>query len=706
MSALGNMELGTLRSGIAAPPEQGAAAPPPRELERPATLTALFVDDHESARSLMRRILTGAGYRALLAGDGVEALEVLQRERVDVIIADIMMPRMDGYRLCQAVRRDERFKELPFIVYTANYASPADEKLALDLGADAFLCKPAAAETIRETLRRVTRQPRPVRPAPALAMLEPAVLQEYSDRLVAKLEARNAELEQRNEVLRESEARYRLLADYAEDFVTLHDTEGRRLYVSPSYYRVTGWTPEDLERTDWRTRVHPDDLAVIEQTRAANLAGTTTTIEHRFRCQDGRWRWAEARCKPVCGPDGRVQQLLVWSRDVTQRRHLETLLRQSQKMEAIGLLAGGIAHDFNNILGAILGNAELARSLPAGNPAAWEYLDSILKASRRASDLVRQILAFSRQQTAKRQPMQLHAMVREALQLMRASLPAAVELQTNLTVTPTVLADPSELHQVTMNLCTNAWHALQGATGRIAVELAETDVTGDFARQHPDLHPGRYVRLTVADNGCGMDPATMSRIFDPFFTTKPVGQGTGLGLSVVLGIVKSHDGGIVVTSQPGQGATFALYFPVFETELVEAPAEPQPIPRGQGQHILFVDDEEPLAQLGVTVLERLGYRVTALVSAPAALATFQAQPAAYDLVVTDLNMPGVSGADLAEKMLTLRPQLPVILTTGFNATMTPATARELGFRELLPKPYGMRTLGEAVHRVLNEPKPA
>ena len=706
MSALGNMESGTTGFGGAAPPEPGAALRPARELDRPGTLNVLSVDDHETARALMRRILTGAGYGSFSAGDGVEALEVLQRVRVDVIIADIMMPRMDGYRLCQAVRRDERLKDIPFIVYTSNYASPADEKLALDLGADAFLCKPASAETIRETLRRVARQPRPTRPPPTLAMLEPALLQEYSDRLVAKLEARNCELEQRNEVLRESEARYRLLADYAEDFVTLHDAAGRRLYVSPSYYRVTGWAPEELERTDWRTRVHPDDLALIEQTRAANLAGETTTVEHRFRCRDGRWRWAEARCKPVCGPDGRVQQLLVWSRDVTQRRDLETLLRQSQKMEAIGLLAGGIAHDFNNILGAIIGNTELARSLPAGSPAAWEYLDSILKASRRASDLVRQILAFSRQQTAKRQPMQLHAMVREALQLMRATLPAAVELQTNLPVSPTVLADASELHQVIINLCTNAWHALQGNPGRIVVELAETDVPVDYARLHPDLRPGRYVRLTVADDGCGMDPATLSRIFDPFFTTKPVGQGTGLGLSVVLGIVKSHDGGIVVTSQPGQGSTFALYFPVFEAEVVEAPAEPQPIPRGQGEHILFVDDEEPLAQLGRTVLERLGYRVTALISAPAALAAFQAQPATFDLLVTDLNMPGTSGADLAEKLLALRPRLPVILTTGFNATMTAATARELGFRELLPKPYGMRSLGEAVHRVLNESKPA
>ncbi len=294
-------------------------------------MNILIVDDGENARDLLQRMLKKEGHSVVAACNGVEALEVLRRESVAVILADIMMPQMDGYRLCQAVRRDERLKEIPFIIYTANCGSPADEKMAIDLGADAFLRKPATTATILETLQRVMSRPRVEPPRPSVERTEAQVMQEYSDRLVAKLEQRNDELAQLNKTLSESEARYRLLADAAEDFVALNDTEGRQLYVSPSYYRVTGWTPEEIQRTDWRTRLHADDLPLIERTRAANLAGEITTVEHRVRCRDGRWIWIESRCKPILGRDGKVQQLLVWGREVTARKQAEVNLRQSEE---------------------------------------------------------------------------------------------------------------------------------------------------------------------------------------------------------------------------------------------------------------------------------------------------------------------------------------------------------------------------------------
>lgn len=295
-------------------------------------MNILIVDDGENARDLLQRILKKEGHHVVAACNGLEALEVLRREPVAVILADIMMPQMDGYRLCQAVRRDERLKEIPFIIYTANYGSPADEKMAIDLGADAFLRKPATPATILETLQRVTSCPRVEPPRASAERTEAQVMQEYSDRLVAKLEQRNDELAQLNKTLGESEAHYRLLADAADDFVSLHDTEGRRLYVSPSYHRVTGWTPEEIQSTDWRTRVHADDLPQVERTRAANLAGETTTIEHRLRCRDGRWLWVETRCKPILGRDGKVQQLLVWGRDITERKRVEVDLQTSKQM--------------------------------------------------------------------------------------------------------------------------------------------------------------------------------------------------------------------------------------------------------------------------------------------------------------------------------------------------------------------------------------
>jgi two-component system NtrC family sensor kinase len=392
-------------------------------------------------------------------------------------------------------------------------------------------------------------------------------------------------------------------------------------------------------------------------------------------------------------------------REVAERKQLEAQLLQSQKMEAIGQLAGGIAHDFNNILGAILGNAELIKLMPPGSPESAECLEAILSASQRATDLVRQILAFSRRQEAKRQPLQLHLVVKEALKLLRASVPTTIEFHANIGLTPTVLADPSEIHQVTMNLCTNAWHAMQDRPGVITVELAETEVDAALAKLHPDLRPGRYVRLTVTDNGCGMDSATMEHIFEPFFTTKPVGLGTGLGLAVVHGIVKNHDGGIVVRSEPGVGTTFQIYFPVFESEVVAAPAAARPVPRGAGEHVLFVDDEEALARMGRAVLERLGYRVTHHTNSTEALAAFRAQPAAFDLVVTDYNMPGLNGVELGKQLLGARPDLRIILSTGFSATVNDEVARELGFCELMPKPYDMRCLGETVRRVLHAPRP-
>jgi CheY-like chemotaxis protein len=264
-----------------------------------------------------------------------------------------------------------------------------------------------------------------------------------------------------------------------------------------------------------------------------------------------------------------------------------------------------------------------------------------------------------------------------------------------------VLADPTELHSVIMNLCTNAWHALRGRSGLITVGLEEVEPDQDFIRQHPDLRSGRYVRLTVADDGCGMDEATLGRIFEPFFTTKAVGEGTGLGLAVVHGIVRSYDGCIVVQSQPGVGTSFQLYFPVFAAEAPAAAPPPPTAPRGGGEHILFVDDEEPLARLGTRMLERLGYRVTPHTDPAEALAVFRARPTDFDLVVVDYNMPGLNGTEFGAQVLEVRPVQRIILATGYSANLTPEAARDLGFRELMPKPYDLNRLGETVHRALH-----
>jgi len=381
---------------------------------------------------------------------------------------------------------------------------------------------------------------------------------------------------------------------------------------------------------------------------------------------------------------------------------MELKFNQAQKMETIGLLAGGIAHDFNNVLSAIVGNIYLAKMDAAENLPIADYLESMLGATQRATDLVKQILTFSRQNKQERKPVALNQVVLEALKLLRASLPSTIRIQTELAETPTVLANATAIHQVVMNLGTNAWHAMRDKPGILKVEMGTMEVDKDFMKTHPDLHPGQYVRLSVSDTGCGMDRATLARVFDPFFTTKAVGEGTGLGLAVVHGIMKSHYGDISIYSQPGEGTVFHLYFPVLETEAVIHEIETKPIPRGQGEHILFVDDEETLANLGKKVLERLGYAVTTKTGVLEALAAVRNQPDQFDLVITDLTMPVMDGLKLGGQLLQIQPRLAIMLTTGYSGVMTAEKVRELGFRELVSKPCTARVLGEAVHRVLHQ----
>ncbi|MGA2248454.1 MAG: response regulator [Verrucomicrobiota bacterium] len=391
----------------------------------------------------------------------------------------------------------------------------------------------------------------------------------------------------------------------------------------------------------------------------------------------------------------------IWSfRDITERRKLEAQFRQAQKMESIGMLAGGIAHDFNNILSAILGNLYLVKLEATGHPELMEPLENISQAAKRAGDLVNQILTFSRQNKQEREPLKLNHVVLEALKLLRASVPATIQIQTNLTQTPTVLANATAVHQVIMNLGTNAWHAMREKPGILKLEMGELEADVDFAGAHPGLHTGRYVRLAVSDTGHGMDAATIERIFDPFFTTKAVGEGTGLGLAVVLGIMQSHDGAITVYSEPGHGTTFHLYFPVFEMEAAPPESGVRAIPRGNGEHILFVDDEAPLLNVGKKMLERLGYTVTAKGNALEAISAVRDHPGTFQLVVTDLTMPVMDGIKLGKQLLQIEPGLRIILSTGYSGMITEDTIHELGFRGLLVKPTTARALGEAVQAAL------
>ena len=385
-------------------------------------------------------------------------------------------------------------------------------------------------------------------------------------------------------------------------------------------------------------------------------------------------------------------------------KRLEAQLRQAQKMEAIGTLAGGIAHEFNNILGAILGFTDLTQyEVPQGSPA-WSNLQEVLKAGRRAKDLVQQILAFSRQSEQEQEPLSVSLVVQDILALLRASLPSTIEIRHHLTEEGgTVRANRTQLYQVVMNLCANAEQAMRETGGVLELGADQIEVDAAFAAQHPDLQPGPHVRLRIHDTGPGMTPDVVERIFEPFFTTKDVGEGTGMGLAIVHGIVTSHGGAITVDSTPGEGTTFAVYLPrstdAAVTDALDHPAED--LPQGHGR-LLFVDDEEMLVRMGQSMFTRLGYEVVACTSSVEALDAFRAEPAQFDLVITDQTMPRMTGEELAWELRHLRPDIPIVLCTGYSHLMNAEKARDLGIDAFCMKPLVARDLAVTVQRVLQQ----
>ncbi len=402
--------------------------------------------------------------------------------------------------------------------------------------------------------------------------------------------------------------------------------------------------------------------------------------------------------------------------DVTERlqaeaslRLLEAQLRESQKMEAIGTLAGGIAHDFNNILGGILGNLDLARQDVGEGHSALRPLEQIHKASLRARVLVQQILAFSHRQSEPSGRQAVRAPVAETLALLRTTLPAGVQLQVDLADAPLfVRVEATQLQQIVMNLCTNAWQALEDGVGCISVVLESTVIGEGAAPRAVRLTQGRYAHLQVSDDGIGMDAAVQARVFEPFFTTKPVGRGTGLGLAVVHGIVAAHGGAINMDSAPGRGSTFDVYLPLLDAPVDTAavgPFAPQVPVAGQGQHVVYVDDDEVMLVMVQHLLQRLGYRVTGFADPQAALAAIRQQPLSFDLVVTDVNMPGMSGLQLAAELAALRANLPIILSSGYVTEDMRTQATHLGVCGVLNKENTLDELGTLVAQVLARIQP-
>jgi PAS domain S-box-containing protein len=507
--------------------------------------------------------------------------------------------------------------------------------------------------------------------------------------------------------LRESEEKYRQLIETCPIGIAICDLDGRFLDANRSYLKMTGYGLDALREKRY-DEITPSEYHETERNVTRMLSRSKSfTYDKEYVKENGTRYPVSVTAWYATDAQGQKERLGAFVMDLSDRaqqekarRELERQLRQAQKMEAVGTLAGGIAHDFNNILFAVIGYTELCLQDKLDEESRWN-LSQILSACSRAKALVNQILAFSRQVEQERRPFDVVPLAKEAVKLLRSSLPATIDLSLDADVTNSViLGDATQIHQVLMNLCTNAAHAMRTSGGRLRIRIDNAVPPAELLPDETDgIRPEGFLHLGVSDTGQGIEPAQLNRIFDPFFTTKAPGEGTGLGLSVVYGIVKSLGGAIGVDSNPGRGSTFDIYLPSVAARDQEPERPVEPIPRGT-ESVLFVDDEGHLVEVMGQVLSALGYRVTSVRESRKALNLFRENPESFDLVITDMTMPDLTGAELAREILRLRPDTPVILCTGYSELIGEEEALKMGIRRFLMKPLFMGDVAREIRAVL------
>jgi len=496
---------------------------------------------------------------------------------------------------------------------------------------------------------------------------------------------------------------FRLIGENAADMIAVVDSKGNRLYNSPSYERILGYTPEELKQTSAFEQIHPDDRDRVTSAAAlAQKSGTGQAIEYRMRDKTGQWRVLESTASAVRNKNGEVEKLIIVNRDVSERRLLEKQFLQAQKMEAIGRLSGGVAHDFNNLLGVIIGYAEVLEEKTAFSPALRESVDQILKAGGQAASLIRQLLAFSRQQVLEPKIVDVNAIVHDTEKMLHRLIGEDIELITQLDgAVNKIMVDQGQLEQALVNMAVNARDAMpNGGQLRIQTENFEMDAQAAGKYQYPVL-AGPYVRLTISDDGVGMNSETLARAFEPFFTTKEKGKGTGLGLAMVYGFVKQSGGYIDLTSELGLGTSIRIYLPRVgqacgKSEAVVISKESV---AGNGT-ILLVEDDDPLRKLTVCHLQSFGYRVLEAQDAASALAISSASDESIDLLLTDVVLPKINGHALAKMLIEKRPDLRVLFTSGYTGQSVERGNILEENCHFLPKPYTRANLAQKVREVL------
>lgn len=505
-------------------------------------------------------------------------------------------------------------------------------------------------------------------------------------------------------LLLEREELFRLITENAADMIAVVDVNGRRLYNSPSYEKILGYMSHELEGTLSFEQIHPDDREKVQKAAMdARHSGVGQSVEYRMRHKNGSWRTLESKASTILDDHGMVERLVIVNRDVTERKQLEEQFRQAQKMEAVGRLSGGVAHDFNNLLGVIIGYAEVLQESIPTTDSLRVSVDEVLKAGHRAASLTRQLLAFSRQQVLDPKVFDLNGVVRDMEKMLKRLIGEDIELRTELDSSLALIkADQSQIEQAILNLAVNARDAMPSG-GKLILATSNFRMDEIFVRRYPyPVAIGDYVLLIVSDNGIGMDAVTQSRIFEPFFTTKEKGKGTGLGLSMVYGIVKQSGGYIDVTSKPGTGTDFRIYFPKVDDVLSENSQQTElPSSLRGAETILLVEDEPALRVLAMHLLESCGYTVLEASDGEKALEVSRQHGGDVHLLLTDVVMPGMSGRVLADELLNKRPQLRVLYTSGYTGQTVGAHGVLAEGSYFLPKPFTKEALARKVREVLD-----
>ncbi len=667
----------------------------------------LFVEDNKTDQMMFQRFVKKEQitYDYSIKNSFSSAKQAIEKSDFDIILTDYDLGDGTAFDLFKSIPED-----IPTIIITGTGTEDLAVK-AMKAGATDYLIKDPDGyylKTLPITINNALR----IKKGELELKKHQAGLEEMVDERTRQLHLAiknlQNEIEERKSVELSLNKSRHFFSSTFNDMVTMIvilSPKGSIVFTNNTFLIFFGFKREIIIGNQFCDCIswNYDDktVAIIQKDIEKCASGKTFSNIISARSADCKKIWVEYSMHPNYNSKNEIIYIVVEARDITARKKMENQLLQSQKMEAIGTLAGGIAHDFNNILFPIVGYTEMSINMLPEDSIPRKYLNEALKGSMRARDLVQQILTFSRQHEQELQLLKVRLVINEALKLIRASLPATIEIRQNITKNcGPIMADPTRIHQILMNLCTNAFHAMEESGGVLTVSLNEVKLKPEDLTNW-DIAPGQYLCLKVSDTGCGMNQAVKERIFDPYFTSKKEGKGTGLGLAMVHGIVKGYKGNILVETELGKGTDFYIYLPMADKLLTEPAALiNKTLPRGH-EHILIVDDEKLIVTMEQKILENLGYQVTARTSSIEALEIFRAQPQKFDMVITDLTMPDMTGKVLSKKLLEIRSNLPIILCTGFSKSMTEENVESLGIKGFLVKPIIINDLAMLIRKILD-----